>query len=320
VNVHIELTDKCNALCSMCGRQYIKNGELKRVPTFDKNELSFAQIKNIFNSKFFDTFNLGRVNFCGNISDPLTSTDFTSIVEYLKPHAKRIDIATNGSLKTPKYFKNLSETLKDIDHRITFALDGLNNTHSYYRINTNFKKVIRNAKAFIDAGGNARWQFIIFKHNKNQINIARKMSKRLGFNEFVSIRTQRFARADEWAFTYKDKKYRLEEPDESLSFEISGDVNCKAKKDNEFFLDFQGNVHACCYLGGSFLKKRFNENDDAILEWYDENDNNAIQNDLSDILLFSDFFQHLQNSWTVLPSKSCKRFCSKNNLRKKLND
>ena len=97
-------------------------------------------------------------------------------------------------------------------------------------------------------------------------------------------------------------------------------MNCKAKKDNEFFLDFQGNVHACCYLGGSFLKKRFNENDDAILEWYDENDNNALQNDLSDILLFSDFFQHLQNSWTVLPSKSCKRFCSKNNLRKKLND
>ena len=40
VNVHIELTDKCNALCSMCGRQYIENGELKKVPTFDKNELS----------------------------------------------------------------------------------------------------------------------------------------------------------------------------------------------------------------------------------------------------------------------------------------
>ena len=25
----------------------------------------------------------------------------------------------------------------------------------------------------------------------------------------------------------------------------------------------------CCYLGGSYLKKRF-ENEDAILEWYDE--------------------------------------------------
>ena len=158
---------------------------------------------------------------------------------------------------------------------------------------------------------NARWQFIIFKHNKHQIDTAKKMSKELGFNEFVSIRTQRFARADEWTFIHKNKKYKLEEPDKSLSFEVSGDVKCKAKKDNEFYLDYQGNVHMCCYLGGSYLKKRFDQNEDAILEWYDDKKNNAIQNDLSDILLNSEFFKHLQNSWSVLPSTSCKRFCSK---------
>ena len=33
VNVHIELTDKCNALCSMCGRQYIENGECRSCPS-----------------------------------------------------------------------------------------------------------------------------------------------------------------------------------------------------------------------------------------------------------------------------------------------
>ena len=142
VNVHIELTDKCNALCSMCGRQYIENGQLKKVPTFDKNELSINQIQNIFNNRFFDSFNLGRVNFCGNISDPITSMDFCSIIEYLKPHCKRIDIATNGSLRTPKYFQNLAKTLQGIEHRVTFALDGLEDTHSYYRINTSFNKVI----------------------------------------------------------------------------------------------------------------------------------------------------------------------------------
>ena len=53
MNVHIELTDKCNALCSMCGRQYIENGELKKVPTFDKNELSITEIRNIFDNRFF---------------------------------------------------------------------------------------------------------------------------------------------------------------------------------------------------------------------------------------------------------------------------
>ena len=52
MNVHIELTDKCNALCSMCGRQYIENGELKKVLTFDKNELSITEIRNIFDNRF----------------------------------------------------------------------------------------------------------------------------------------------------------------------------------------------------------------------------------------------------------------------------
>ena len=40
-------------------------------------------------------------------------------------------------------------------------------------------------------------------------------------------------------FIHKNKKYKLEEPDKSLSFEVSGDVKCKAKKDNEFYLDYQ---------------------------------------------------------------------------------
>lgn len=304
----------------MCGRQYIKNGELKKVPTFDKNELSINQIHTIFNNRFFEKFNLNRINFCGNISDPLTCVDFCSIVEYLKPHCKRIDIATNGSLRTPKYYKNLAKILQGVNHRVTFALDGLNNTHSYYRINTNFKKIIRNALAFIRAGGNARWQFIIFKHNKHQINIAKRMSKKLGFNEFVSIRTQRFARDENWSFTYNNKHYNLEEPDEILSYEVAGDIDCKAKKDNEFFLDFEGNVHACCYLGGSYLRKRFDECKDTILEWYERDKNNALQNDLSDILLNSQFFKYLQKSWDIQPSLSCRKFCSKKNLRKKLYD
>ena len=35
------------------GGQYIENGELKKVPTFDKNELSITEIRNIFDNRFF---------------------------------------------------------------------------------------------------------------------------------------------------------------------------------------------------------------------------------------------------------------------------
>ena len=44
--------------------------------------------------------------------DPITCVDLCSIYRVFKPHCKRIDIATNGSLKTPKYFENLANILK----------------------------------------------------------------------------------------------------------------------------------------------------------------------------------------------------------------
>ena len=50
---------------------------------------------------------------------------------------------------------------------IEFALDGLEDTHSMYRQNTNWRTVIRNAETFISAGGYAIWKFIKFKHNQH---------------------------------------------------------------------------------------------------------------------------------------------------------
>ncbi len=316
VNVHIELSDICNAMCSMCGRQYIEKGKLKTVPTFNKNQLTLENFKDIFDKEFFSNFHLNRVNFCGNISDPLASVHFLDIIKYIKPYVSRIDIATNGSLKNPKYFSSLAQTLQGVKHRVTFGIDGLEDTHSYYRINTDYNKIIANAKQFIDDGGYARWQFIIFKHNKHQIETVKQISKDLGFQEFVAIKTQRFHK-EEFKFTYQDKNYHLEEPEETPEYEMSGVVKCKAKKDNEFYLDFEGNVHACCYLGGSYLKQRFNQCEDTIMEFYENH--NAIENSLSNILLYSKFFKYLQLSWEDTPSLSCRQFCSsEKNLRKEL--
>ena len=89
VNVHIELTDKCNALCSMCDRQYIEKRELKKVPTFDKNELSITEIRNIFDNRFFK--NLILTVLISVVILVTITMDLCSTIEYLKPHCKRID-------------------------------------------------------------------------------------------------------------------------------------------------------------------------------------------------------------------------------------
>ena len=43
-----------------------------------------------------------------------------------------------------------------------------------------------NAKAFIDEGGIAEWQYLKFKHNEHQVEEARKMAEDIGFDKFVA--------------------------------------------------------------------------------------------------------------------------------------
>lgn len=42
-----------------------------------------------------------------------------------------------------------------------------------------------NAKAFIDAGGRAEWDYLIFKHNEHQVDEAKELSNKMGFHSFV---------------------------------------------------------------------------------------------------------------------------------------
>ena len=46
LKVHVELSNKCNAMCPQCGRNYIdKDGVLKVKPTMQTGELVLADIK-----------------------------------------------------------------------------------------------------------------------------------------------------------------------------------------------------------------------------------------------------------------------------------
>jgi MoaA/NifB/PqqE/SkfB family radical SAM enzyme len=62
----------------------------------------------------------------------------------------------------------------------------LGDTHKLYRRNTNWDKIIENARAFIQAGGNAEWVMTIFKHNEHQIDECRTLSSQFGFKNFTS--------------------------------------------------------------------------------------------------------------------------------------
>jgi acyl carrier protein len=74
---------------------------------------------------------------------------------------------------------------------VIFAIDGLRETNGIYRPGVDFDMVMANAEAFISAGGEARWDFLAFKHNQHDIGAARSLSQEMGFRRFSVKKTDR---------------------------------------------------------------------------------------------------------------------------------
>jgi hypothetical protein len=104
--------------------------------------------------------------------------------------------------------------------QIDFGFDGLEYTLHLYRRNVKYAVAMRNARAFVRAGGKAQWNFIVFKHNEHQVEQARTLSQEYGFYNFLPRKTGRFYNHKKeqaypnWPVFDKNKnaEYLLEEP------------------------------------------------------------------------------------------------------------
>jgi MoaA/NifB/PqqE/SkfB family radical SAM enzyme len=245
-SIEIELANKCNAKCPQCPRY---DTSLKLIPGLNKDEITLDVFKNI------DCIGqIQHIDFCGATGDPIVAKDLLPIVNYIKKinPTCRITISTNGSLHEEEFWQSLVGT------EITFCIDGLEDTHSMYRIGTSFHKVLNNAKAFIEAGGKAVWQMILFKHNEHQINACRKIAEDLGFEKFETMYSDRFSYVDHTDVNSKRSIYTLNPAKKIYNStetktkdrHATKSVSCMSLNRNHVFIYADGTVWPCCYLGG----------------------------------------------------------------------
>lgn len=181
--MHIEVTNRCNAACPMCMRFY-QNSPLLR-PDLELGEISGEQFKNWFSPDFLKQIDL--ILFCGVHGDPCVAKDILEIVEYIIQSSPktRIRFNTNGGMRNPEFWTKMGNLLKTwSQHWITFSIDGLEDTNHLYRRNVKWEKLIANVKAFTDTGAVAIWDYLIFRHNEHQVDEAKALAHSLNFSQF----------------------------------------------------------------------------------------------------------------------------------------
>jgi len=270
-SVHIELTDKCQAACPMCARNY-SGGAVR--PFIKNSEISFEEFKQWFPVTFLA--NLNNFYSCGNYGDPVFANDCLEIYEYVRQASPtaRLAIHTNGSLRKPEWWKKLASVLGN-NGEVIFAVDGFKGKHELYRRNTSFDKIVENMKAFIEAGGTAKVDSLIFAHNENDVEELEKFLLDLGVTSVNFKSTTRFYSMTEFEVLDKDnkKEYSLypatkiefiKKPNATLEKFLDKDFlqkfvddsvitpKCVSKK--EIYVDPHGNVLPCCYVGSDFLE------------------------------------------------------------------
>jgi len=187
-SIHLEPSTYCNAKCPHCPRfNHIQNDVFESDGTLHPNliqqHMDFAAISK--NLQLEKLTSLRYVVLQGDKGDPCMNPRIDDFIDMFATHKNSpgINLVTNGSIRNQKWWKQLGQ--KNYQNlKVTFSIDGLDDTNHLYRIGLDFDDIINNAKSFIDAGGIAEWKFLIFQHNQHQIYEAKKLSEQLGFRNF----------------------------------------------------------------------------------------------------------------------------------------
>ncbi len=231
--LHIELTNKCNLKCTMCPRT---RGGINEIKDLDRRA---------FKNLDLDTFR--RVLIVGCLGDALYYPFINQFLLYAKTVNENIEIifGTNGTGRSKKWWSKLPTYLPE-KHKVMFALDGTDNeTLNNYRVGSNYDKVVQNMRTFIDSGGSAEWQFILFRHNEHQVEHARELAKEYGAT--FALRSSYYY-SDDYKLGLRPKNIKVTTQVEQSVRKVGGNIVCRIEDSNEIFVDSFGRIMPCCLI------------------------------------------------------------------------
>lgn len=231
--LHLEPTDVCQAACALCARETDKNFRKDR-----QHHLTMDQILRVFDEGKIQQ--LDKMFMCGNYGDPAAGKHTLDIFQEFRRINPTIVLGmnTNGAIQTTFWWYELAKILNQPQDYVVFSIDGLESTNATYRRNVVWHKLMSNARSFVEAGGSAHWDMLVYRHNQHEVDACEQLARDMGFTWFR-------AKVSKRGFT------------ESLQFPSgwqpitvdSSIIECRALKEQSVYIDAQGNLSPCCWLG-----------------------------------------------------------------------
>lgn len=232
--LHLEPTDVCQARCPQCARETDQHFDAQQ-----QHHLSVADLQAVLPMTVLQ--NLRKVYMCGVYGDPAAGRHVPDIFQWFRDLTPSITLGmhSNGGLQNIHWWRRLAKILNSPNDYVVFSIDGLEDTNHVYRRGVAWTRLMQNAKAFIDAGGNAHWDMLVYQHNEHQVDQCQKLAQDLGFRWFrVKVSSRPLVGDLRSPIHWHNPKI------------VSQDIQCRAMIENSIYIDAQRRVVPCCWLAG----------------------------------------------------------------------
>lgn len=252
--MQVDITSYCNAACGTCARYVPESDDMH--PLMELNHFDVELYERLVTYDIKDS-NIESVHFNGNFGDFSMHPHILDIVEISKKAGLLVEMSTNGSPRTTKFWHKLAGLLTPYDN-VTFCIDGTSQeSNETYRRKTVYSKILNNMKAFNDNGGKSIWTMTVFNHNINELQEAKTIAENLGCSRFETRMSHedyiKFTTHEVFTDLVKDEHifhetFKIMEYIDVFENDLQKKTPCYFYKRSMIQIDAYGTVWPCCYI------------------------------------------------------------------------
>lgn len=228
--IQAEINNYCNGKCIGC---YAEKTIEK------KTDMKKTEFEKLYSKNFLSRvkkFSLG-----GIYNEPTLNKEIFGIIKYLKNNKVSVEIITNGNTNNSEFWKELSSVLEEKD-QITFVANGITKdtyTTGHGR-NLSLAKLFQSVKISTETKGEINFLFNVFYHNREEIEEAENIARKLGCKRFLLNYVDYSERS-----TLRHIECWLKRRFKDKGWIRCTRIHCSNQEDDSFYIDVYGNVFPC---------------------------------------------------------------------------